>query len=61
MTIHEPEDSLVTQRVFHMDDKAQGLAVRFMLMVVQFKKKGVRNISLTRNQDPDLYPACIRR
>ena len=46
MTIHEPEDSFVTRRVFQMDDKAQGPAGRFMLMVGRFKRKGMRNIIL---------------
>ena len=32
-----------------------------MLMVGRFKRKGVKTISLTRSQDPDLYPVCIRR
>ena len=45
MTIHEPEDSLMNRRVFQMDDKAQGPAGRFMLMVGRFKRKGMRNIS----------------
>ena len=49
MTIHEPEDSLVTRRVFQMDDKAQGPAGQFMLMVGRFKRKGMRNIYLTRS------------
>ena len=49
MTIHEPEDSLVTRRVFQMDDRAQGPAGRFMLMVGWFKRKGMRNIYLTRS------------
>ena len=42
MTIHEPEDSLVTRRVFQMHDKAQGPAGRFRLMVGRFKRKGMR-------------------
>ena len=61
MMIHEPEDSLETQCVFQMDDKAQGPAGRFMLMVGRFKRKGMRNIFLKRKQDPNLYLACIRR
>ena len=60
MTIHEPEDSLVTRRVFQMHDKAQGPVGRFRLMVGQFKRKGMRNICLTRSYDQDLYPICIR-
>ena len=60
MTIHEPKDSLVTRRVFQMDDKAQGPACRFMIMVGQFKRKGMRNIYLTRSYDQDLDPVCIR-
>ena len=54
MTIHEPEDSLVTRRVFQMDDKAQGLAGRFRLMVGRFKRKGVRNIYLYKELRPGL-------
>ena len=49
MTIHESEDSLVTWRVFRTDDKAQGPEGRFMLMVGWFKRKGMRNIFLTRS------------
>ena len=56
MTIHEPEDSLVTRRVFQMDDKAQGPAGRFMLMVGRFKRKGMRNIIL---QGAKIW-TCIR-
>ena len=29
-------------------------------MVGQFKRKGVRNITLQGVKDPDLYPVCIR-
>ena len=49
MTIHEPEDSLVNRHVFQMDDKAQGPAGQFMLVVDRFKRKGMRNIYLTRS------------
>ena len=49
MKIHEPEDSLMTWRVFQMDDKAQGPAGRFMLVVGWFKRKDMRNIYLTRS------------
>ena len=31
------------------------------VMVGRLKRKGMRNISLTRKQDPDLYPVCIKR
>ena len=56
MTIHEPEDSLVTRRVFRTDDKVQGPACRFMLMVDRFKRKGMRNIIL---QEAKTW-TCIR-
>ena len=55
MTIHEPEDSLVTRWVFQMDDKAQGPEGRLTFMMGRLKKKGMTNISFTRKQDPDLY------
>ena len=54
MTIHEPEDSLVTQRAFQMHDKAQGLEGRFMLMVVRFKRKGTKNILTYKELRPGL-------
>ena len=43
-----------------MDDKAQGPEGRLMLMVGRFKRKGKKDIFLTRRQDPDLYPVYIR-
>ena len=48
MTIHEPEDSLVTRRVFQMDDKAQGARPRrpAHVMVGRFTRKGVRTFIL---------------
>ena len=45
----EHYDSLVTWQAGHTDDKAQGPEGRFMLMVGRFKRKGVRNIYLTRS------------
>ena len=38
--------------------KAQKAGSR--LMVGRFKRKGMRNIYLTRSYDQDLYPVCIR-
>ena len=29
-------------------------------MVGRFKRKGMRNIYLTRSYDQDLYPVCIK-
>ena len=50
-TSNPPEhyDSLVTRRAGQTDDKAQGPEGRFMLMAGRFKRKGVRNIYLTRS------------
>ena len=42
-------DSLVTRQAGQTDDKAQGPEGRFMLMVGRFKRKGVKNIYLTRS------------
>ena len=45
----EHYDSLVTRQAGQTDDKAQGPEGRFMLMVGRFKRKGMRNIYLTRS------------
>ena len=45
----EHYDSLVTRWAGQIDDKAQGPEGRFMLMVGRFKRKGMRNIYLTRS------------
>ena len=51
MTIHEPEDSLVTRRVFQMDDEAQGTEGRFTFNGGPVYEENTRNIPLQRKQD----------
>ena len=58
MTIHEPEASLVTRRVFQMDDKAQGPAGRFMLMVNRRRvKTESRQMVKTNGKPAGVKPA----
>ena len=58
---------LVTRRVGQTIDKTQRPRRRlvgrpaYYVLVGRLKRKGVRNIFLTRKQDPELYPACIRK